>query len=76
MRADGRPLWGPEVIRRAIDRRTGRHRFRCVTWRHRRVVRQLARRHDARTMRGWLAMLQVRLDPPDNERVCSCEESR
>lgn len=66
----------PELLRRAMNLAEGRttqvRRFRCRTLRHRLWVRLLAR-EGVPKLRRRLERLQVRLDPPDFARECSCE---
>lgn len=65
----------PEILRRAWNRTTGDRAswdLHCRSWRHRWRIRRLARLGDAE-LRRRLERLQVRLDPPQWERICSCE---
>jgi hypothetical protein len=65
----------PELIRRAIDRKRGRERYRCRTWRHRLNVWLLSRNSISDLERRLIAK-QVRLDPPGWARDCSCEQGQ
>ena len=62
----------PEVLRRALDRKAGRNGPQCKSLRHRLRVRRLSRLPESE-VEDRLIRMQVRLDPPDWERRCSCE---
>jgi hypothetical protein len=63
----------PELIRRAYDEAQGRRGRRCASDAHRARVAQLCQLGAAR-LREKLIALEVRIDPPLRERVCTCEE--